>query len=288
MGTMGDKPIPYWVVVTVKNGETTIKQSIESILAQTISPTLICIVDDGSVDNTPEILSKIRENHKLVHVITLPDKGYDSRRIVHNWNVACDYIKNRGDDFEYYLTGTDDVVFQINYVERLIEKFNEDPNLVVVSGSRGLEASDYLLLPEGAGRLVRMSYFKKIGFHYPPFYGYESWILYKALQLGYKVLKVNDLKYEHLRKFGVGHKFIEYGPAMRCLGYHPLFVLARVLRNLVVTKTGISKSASIRMFFDFLFESKWRDDPYFHYFEPELREFVRNLQKNRLSVKLGF
>ena len=111
--------------------------------------------------------------------------------------------------------------------------------------------------------------------------------MYKSLQLGFEVKKLTDVKYEHLRTFGVGHKFVEYGPAMRCLGYHPMFVLARVLRNIFTGKTGISKSASIRMFFDYLFKGKWKNDPYFHYFEPELRRFVRSMQKKRLLNKIS-
>lgn len=45
--------------------------------------------------------------------------------------------------------------------------------------------------------------------------------------MGYRVRKFTDLTYGHERTFGIGHKFVEYGPAMRCLGYHPLFVLGR-------------------------------------------------------------
>jgi hypothetical protein len=107
------------------------------------------------------------------------------------------------------------------------------------------------------------------------------------MQMGYRVQKFTNLTYGHERTFGIGHKFVEYGPAMRCLGYHPLFVLARVARNIVTGKAGISKSASVRMLFDYLFESKWRSDPYFHYFEPEIRSYVRNLQKKRLFSRLA-
>jgi glycosyltransferase involved in cell wall biosynthesis len=277
----------YWALVTVKNGETTINQSLKSLLLQSVKPSLICIVDDGSTDSTPSILKGLKEKNKdLIHIITLPDKGYDSRRIVHNWNTACEYVKNSGIEYLYLLVSSDDIVFPNVYVQKLINQIEQDPKLVIISGNRGLQQSDYMSIPEGAGRLIKMEYFKQIGFKHPPYYGYEPWILYKALQLGFKVKKLADVKYEHIRTFGVGHKFIEYGPAMRCLGYHPLFVLARVLRNIFTGNTGISKSASIRMFFDYLFVGKWKKDPYFQYFEPELRFYVSSLQKKRLFSKL--
>jgi glycosyltransferase involved in cell wall biosynthesis len=277
----------YWTLVTVKNGEKTISKSIESILGQSIKPSLICIVDDGSKDSTSNIITKLADsNPGVIHTITLEDRGYDIRRIVDNWNTACDYVKEHGKDYNYLLISSDDVVFPKDYVERLTEQMNHDPKLAIASGSRGLEQSDYLSLPEGAGRLIRLSFFKEIGYRHPPYYGYEAWILYKAMQLGYSVRKLQDLKYDHIRTFGVGHKFIEYGPAMRCLGYHPLFVVARVARNILTHKTGISKRASIRMLLDYFFQSKWNSDPYFKYFDSDVRAFVRKMQRQRLLSRL--
>ena len=276
----------YWALVTVKNGEGTLGRSLQSILAQSVRPSLLCVVDDGSTDSTPQILLQYQASHPEIHVITLPDRGYDSRRIVHNWNAACDFVIGSGTDYDYLLISSDDVVFPPDYVERLAGEMALDPKLVVASGNRGLRQSDYLSLPEGAGRLIRASFFKQVGYRHPPYYGYEPWILYRAMQDGYHVKKLQDLTYDHERTFGVGHKFVEYGPAMRCLGYHPFFVLARVARNFITGKTGIPKGASVRMLIDYMSEAKWKGDPYFRYFEPELRAFVRDLQKKRLLSRL--
>ena len=279
----------YWVNFTVRNGEKFLKKSIDLLIEQSIKPSMICVVDDGSTDSTPNILAELqRKNGNLIHVITLPDKGYDIRRIVHNLNVACEFAKKSDKKYDYMLIGNEDVFFPRDYVERLIKEIEKDPTLAVVSGSRGLEQSDSLSLPEGAGRLVRLSFFKQVDYSFPPYYGYESWILYKALQLGYKINKFINIRYEHARVLGSEHGFIEYGIAMRCLGYHPLFVLGRVLRNIFLSsKTGISKKTSIRMLFDYLSQDKWKNDPYYHYFDSEFREFVRNSQKKRIIHKLS-
>lgn len=282
-------PASYWSVVTVKDGQKTIARSLESLLRQSIKPTRICIVDDGSRDSTSNIIAKIADSEPdIIRIITLEDKGYDIRRIVHNWNIACDYIRDHSEEYDFLLIASDDIILPSNYMEKLLEQMDSNPSLAIVSGSRGLEQSDYVSLPEGAGRVIRSSFFKQIGYRHPPYYGYEAWILYKALQLGYQVKKLKDLKYDHIRTFGIGHNFIEYGPAMRCLGYHPLFVVARVARNIIRSKTGISKRAAVRMFFDYLFESKWKDDPYFQYFDSDVRAFTRKLQKDRLIRRIGF
>lgn len=280
------EPKSYWALVTVKDGQSTIWKSVESIAKQSVRPSLICVVDDGSKDSTPKILLKLKQKYDMVHIITLPDNGYDSRRIVCNWNLACDFVRGTDVEYDYHLIGTDDVVFPIDYVYFLMYYMNEDPLLAITSGSRGLKKSDYMSLPEGAGRLIRMSFFWQIGFHYPPYYGYEAWILYKALELGYKVKKIESVTYDHLRKFGVEHKFVEYAPAMRCLGYHPLFVIARTLRNIFNKNAGIPKLTCIRILFEYFFGNKWHDDHYYILFEPKLRKFVRDIQKKRLLKKI--
>lgn len=277
----------YWALVTVKNGERTMGRSLDSLLCQSVQPSLVCIVDDGSTDSTPQILARYQALYPEIRVITLPDKGYDSRRIVHNWNAACDYVKSSGRHYDFHLISSDDIVFPEDYVSRLVREMELDQRLVVVSGNRSIAQSDYMSLPEGAGRLIRASFFSDIGCRHPPYYGYEPWLLYKAMQAGLRVKKLPDLTYEHERTFGLGHKFVEYGPAMRCLGYHPLFVLARVARNFATGKAGISKKASIKMLLDYLFEGRWKGDPYYRYFEPEIRAYVRGMQKKRLFSRLA-
>ena len=56
-----EKSPSYWALITVKNGADTISKSVESILSQTVKPSLICIVDDGSTDKTPMILTGLKE-----------------------------------------------------------------------------------------------------------------------------------------------------------------------------------------------------------------------------------
>jgi len=280
--------VAYWALITVKNGERTIRESLESVFSQTVRPSLVCVVDDGSTDSTPAILGKLKDVNPSLRVLTLPDKGYDIRRIVHNWNEACRYVQSLGLEFDFILISSDDIVFPPNYVQSLISEMERNPKLAIASGTRGLRQSDYMSFPEGAGRLIKDSFFRRIGYSHPPYYGYEPWILYKALQMGYDIKKFQNIRYGHERTFGIGHNFIEYGPAMKCLGYHPLFVLARVVRNLAMPKkTGISRRASLRMIGDYLFDSRWKNDPYYRYFEPELRKFVHSLQRKRLLAKLG-
>ena len=57
------------IVVTTYNGERFLKAQLDSIIAQTYQPIEIIVVDDGSTDNTLNILNEYATNHKNVSVI---------------------------------------------------------------------------------------------------------------------------------------------------------------------------------------------------------------------------
>ena len=282
----------WFAVVTARNSEDTISGTLMSVLHQDAAPSLVIVVDDGSSDSTPKKLAEIRERFAQLKVITNEDRGYDIRRIVHNWNKALQLADEQG-GADYHFITADDCVFSPGYVSSLLDHFEEDPKLAVASGTRGLRIrAAEENLPEGAGRLVLQSFFKTVGGRYPPKYGYESWVLYKALQQGYHVNKFVDLKYAHSRKFGSQHRFVEYGAMMRCLGYYPPYALARSVRNILRGSGEFPVGASVRMLIDYLFAGcVYRGDPYYveydQYYERDFRGFVSSLQKARLLRAIG-
>ena len=54
------------VVLTSYNGELFIEEQIESILAQTVQPDLIVVVDDQSKDRTPDIVRSYALKHDQI------------------------------------------------------------------------------------------------------------------------------------------------------------------------------------------------------------------------------
>lgn len=52
---------PVSVVIPVRNGEAFIEDAIRSVRAQTVRPAEIVVVDDGSVDRTPEIVGRFSD-----------------------------------------------------------------------------------------------------------------------------------------------------------------------------------------------------------------------------------
>lgn len=57
------------VIVPVYNGEKTVKRTLDSLLNQTLQGMEIIVVDDGSTDNTPQILDEYAQKYGHIRVI---------------------------------------------------------------------------------------------------------------------------------------------------------------------------------------------------------------------------
>jgi len=274
----------YWTILVTRDGEKSINATVESILDQTKPPHLIFIIDDGSTDRTQEILHELKERYSpIIQLAALPDRGYDIRRVVHNLNVAIQVAEELDVEADYMLISGDDCIYPQNYVEYLVDEMERDRDLVVVSGSI-LEPgrSRRFFAPHGSGRIVRSSFFRQLGNRYPPQYGYETWLLYEALRLGFKVRNFGELSFKHLRRLGSLHAFEDWGLAMRCLGFHPLEVLRRCLSDL--DSQHISPRDCFKMLRDYFRPIRRREDPYFKPYSNALRGFVFKHQRRRIPL----
>ena len=275
----------YWTIVVTRNGEHTIRSTMESVLKQTLRPGLVYVVDDGSTDKTPGILKDFLARFKgEVAVTRLPDNGYDIRRVVVNINIGLRNAKRLGVQARYVMVSGDDCVYPPNYAEYIVEKMDADRRIVVTSGDIvGCSHPD--VTPRGSGRFIRSSFLRKLGGYFPVLYGYETWILKKALQQGYRVRNFSEIRFEHSRGLGVGHGFRDWGPAMRCLGYHPLELLHRCLRYVLLDRRV--PVGYLTVLWDFMMSPfSRRNDPYFRYYDPGLRRFTRRRQMIRNCRRL--
>jgi len=71
----------YYAIVTCRNSESEIENAINSLLNQTIKPRYILVVDDGSTDNTHNILEGLKLKNDNIYVISNADLGYDIGRV---------------------------------------------------------------------------------------------------------------------------------------------------------------------------------------------------------------
>ena len=101
-------------IIPLYNGAPYIRRAIESVLRQSLPPTGIIVVDDGSTDNGPQVVEKLARGHPI-NLLHKPNGGQGSAR---NFGIArssCDLIA---------LLDQDDVWY-CNHLERLARFFLE-------------------------------------------------------------------------------------------------------------------------------------------------------------------
>lgn len=271
----------YYAIVTCRNSEDNIKAALNSLKDQTLKPEYVIVVNDGSTDRTTEILNDVQKDWNSLHVITHSDWGYDIKRVAKNWNEAIKLTRDKGlQKVDYHLIATDDSVYSKDYAEKIIAHMDSLPNVAIVSGNYTKYKP---VMPHGAGRFVRNSFFERAYWHgyYPEKMGYESAILYEANHRGYVYSVLNDARFEHTKPLGRSHKFIEFGASMQTLGYHPLFALARFLKYFV-TGSVTGRIGALYMLYYYL-TYKPKSEGYDSMYSEKIRKYVRKKQVDRLK-----
>ena len=63
------------IIIPVYNSEKYLKECLDSALSQTVKEKEIICIDDGSTDNSPQILQEFQELYKEIHVKQQENQG---------------------------------------------------------------------------------------------------------------------------------------------------------------------------------------------------------------------
>jgi glycosyltransferase involved in cell wall biosynthesis len=67
-------------IIPLYNGARFIEQAIQSVLAQTLQPNELIVVDDGSTDDGPSIVERLANENPLIRLLRKPNGGQSSAR----------------------------------------------------------------------------------------------------------------------------------------------------------------------------------------------------------------
>lgn len=147
------------------------RQTLDSIVAQSARPAKWVIVDDGSTDNTPQILKEYVKQHEWIEIVTRSDRG---KRAVGPGVIDAFYAGMETinmDDFTYLCKLDLDLEIPPTYFERVIARMEANPRMANFSGKPYLREKDGSLTSERLGdenavgqiKLYRTTAFKDIG-----------------------------------------------------------------------------------------------------------------------------
>ena len=262
----------YEVVVPARNEEKYIEKTLLAIKKQSIPPDQIIVVNDGSKDRTSEISKKYADV-----VIDLPDRGFSAlgtSEIAKTFNKGLEHVSPEA---EYVLICGADAVIPEKFFENIQDEMIKDPELVIASGRLENDPS-YEGAPPRGTRVVKSSFWMEAsGLRYPEILGWESWLVFKALQMGKSVKRVSNLITEAQRPPSAGkiRSAWSKGKGMHYLGYDWKYALARA-----GTFFAEKPSAGIKMIAGYLSATNLE--------RSDISEWVGNNQRKRLWRRIYF
>jgi len=252
----------YAIVVKARNEEENIEKTLLALKRQTLKPTQIIVVDDGSTDKTAAIASRHADL-----VVQLPDRGYNIVGRPELAKVVNEGLARVKEDVDYVMICDSDQIIPEDYVETLVERMKNNPRIVIASG-RAKGEPFRATHPRGTGRLVNAEFWRKTsGLRYPIEWGWESWLYFKAVQLGYEARSFKDVAIELKRPTSLGKAEL-WGKAMYALGYDWKYAIGRLAATFFK-----SPKAGLRMFWGWFHHKGVR--------RLDVADYVNQMQKNQ-------
>jgi biofilm PGA synthesis N-glycosyltransferase PgaC len=281
----------YVLISPCRNESDFMRQTLESVVAQSLLPQKWVIVDDGSTDNTPTILAEYAEKYNWIKVVTRQDRG--SRAVGGGVVDAfyAGYEKICIDDFDYLCKLDLDLRLPPRYFEGLMERMEANPKIATCSGKAYIEKNggfeserhgDEMSI--GASKFYRVDRFKELG-------GFVREVMWDGIDChrcrmrGWIACSWDDpdLRFVHLRPMGSSQQSI-YAGRMRH-GYGQYFMGSSLLWMFATALYRIPEKpyviGGLYILWGWL-KSWFQGLP--RYEEPGFREFLRHYQRRALLV----
>ncbi len=226
----------YCLISPCRNEGRYVRRTIESILRQNERPGLWVIVDDGSHDETPNILAQYARNISWIQVVRRPDRG--ARKVGGGVIEAFQEGLARVDlnQFDYLCKLDVDLELPATYFAQLIDRMEADRTIGTCSGKayypaagNTRESFDGPLIAEcigddvsvGAAKFYRVECFRQIG-GFVPTVMWDGIDCHRCRMLGWRALSWDDpgLRFLHLRPMGSSERGVLTGRARHGSGQY--------------------------------------------------------------------
>ncbi|WOI58404.1 glycosyltransferase family A protein [Palleronia sp. LCG004] len=278
----------YLLISPCRDEAEYMRRTLDSVVAQTVTPALWIVVDDGSTDATPEILAEYAARHDWIRVVQKPDRGGRAvgPGVIEAFYHGLDTVDLA--DFPYLCKLDLDLDLPSDYFETLIARMEQTPRLGSASGRSCYRTAAGELVSEGHGtemsegmtKFYRRECFRQIG-------GFVREVMWDGIdchtarRMGWIVRSYDDLKFEHLRPMGSSQKGIytgrrRHGAGQYYMGSDPLYFTATAIRKMARKPYVMGGLATLQGYFGAWMRGAPRHE------DAELRRFIRSYQRNAL------
>ena len=281
----------YLLISPCRNEAAYMRQTLDSVLAQSILPARWVIVDDGSTDATPAILAEYAAKYDWIQIVTRGDRG---RRAVGPGVVEAFYAGYEAivpEEYEYLCKLDLDLNLPPRYFELLMSRMEADPRIASCSGKSYVRENGELVnerhgdeMSLGMTKFYRVSRFKELG-------GFVREVMWDGIDchrsrlLGWEACSWDepDLRFVHLRPMGSTQVGIltgrmRHGFGQYFMGTSPVYMVASTINRLNDKPYVIGAAA---MLWGYVWSALQRKP---RYDDLEFRRFLRRWQWRALLV----
>jgi len=267
------------------------RETLDTVIAQSIRPAKWVIVDDGSTDETPQILAEYARRHDWIQIVTRRDRG---KRAVGPGVIEAFYAGYESinpDDYDFLCKLDLDLRLPPQYFEILMERMTANPRIATCSGKSYIDNGGGLAFERhsddtslGMTKFYRVSCFKAIG-------GFVREVMWDGIDCHLCRMKgwiacswdEPELRFIHLRPMGSSQQSIytgrmRHGFGQYFMGTGFLYMFASAISRLNQKPYVLGSLAMLWGWLASALQGKPRFD------EPGFREFLRRYQWRALIV----
>ena len=198
----------FYIVIPAHNEEAYIKQTLESLVTQTLLPKQLVVVNDHSTDKTQQIVERFVSKYNWISLVntTSSDTHLPGSKIIHAFYKGFETLD---DSYDVICKFDADLIFPKNYLEQLAFHFKTNEKLGMVSGFCYIEKNHQWVLENltrkdhirGALKAYRKACFEQIG-KLKPSMGWDTVDELLAKFYGWEMLTDKSLHVKHLKPTG--------------------------------------------------------------------------------------
>lgn len=279
----------YYIVIPTYNEEKFIALTLQSIVEQTVLPSKVVVVNDGSTDKTVEIVNSFVEKYSFIAAV---NKSSDAIHLPGSKVIQAFQkgLETLDDNYDIMVKIDADLIFPSNYFETIIKHFQSDERIGMVGGFCYIEKNGEWILENltdkdhirGALKAYRKETFLQIG-GLKPAMGWDTVDELLCKFYNWKVVTDESLHVKHLKPTGASYnKAARYkqGEAFYSLGYG-FFITA-----IASLKLALRKGKPL-LFMDYIkgfWKAKAAKKPLL--VTDEQAKFIRNYRWKKIKEKL--
>ncbi|WP_194766143.1 glycosyltransferase [Tamlana sp. I1] len=280
----------FYIVIPAHNEETSIGQTLESLVNQSLLPKRVVVVNDNSTDDTQKIVSAFAEKYAFISLVNSKssNKHLPGSKII---NAFYKGYETLDDDYDVICKFDADLIFPKHYLEQLSHHFSTDEKLGMASGFCYIEKNGDWILENltrkdhirGALKAYRKACFIEIG-KLKPSMGWDTVDELLAKYYGWTILTDETLHIKHLKPTGISYnkasKYLQ-GEAMYKMRYG--FII-----TLISAGKLAYKKRSVALFKDYLagyFKAKSNNIDFL--VSEDEGKFIRNLRWKGMRSKIS-